>query len=296
MLMSAINQKSAGEFAAKERKEHKERHCRHRTIHSTGQQISRPKRTAFGSLFAFLAPFRGSPKVLSRNNQRSSGRSGFHLLTALCAAGLILLGGRGTASATEDFQSWHGFNWKVWQTNEVTASLYGEVRFRENASQLYQSLLSPRLVWHAHPNVDLGLNYTWFANRTGTGLFADTHRLETEVNPHFKLADWLEFHSRNRLEIYWLDGVQNERYRSRNRLQLTAPLTGLGPLESVYCNNEFWYEFYRMDYTLNRAVPLGLNFHVAGRTHLAVFYMIQSSKQTTGHWDQAHILGTTVSF
>ena len=58
----------------------------------------------------------------------------------------------------------------------------------------------------------------------------------------------------------------------------------------------FWYEFYRSDYVLNRAVPVGLNFHLAGRTHLAVFYMIQSSKQLTGHWDQAHILGTTITF
>ena len=200
------------------------------------------------------------------------------------------------ARAAEEFQNWHGFNWRIHQTTNFDASAYGEVRYRDDASQLFQSLVSPRLTWKVLPNLDLGLNYTWFANRTKTGEFADTHRLEVEVNPHVKITDWLEFHNRNRLEIYWADGVNGERYRSRDRLQFTVPLKGFAPLESIFCNNEFWYEFYRSDYTANRAVPVGLNFHVTGHTHVAVFYMIQSSKQLTGHWDQAHILGTTLSF
>lgn len=208
----------------------------------------------------------------------------------------VLLAVSPLARAADEFQNWHGFNWHVYQTTNFDASLYGEVRFRENSSQLFQTLASPKFTWKAARYLDLGLNYTWFANRVEPDHFADTHRLETEFNPHFKLTDWLEIHNRNRLEIYWAEGVRSERYRSRNRLQFTFPLKGLQPLESIYFNNEFWYDFYRRDYTLNRAIPIGLNFHLYGHAHLAIFYMIQSTKKTNGDWDQAHILGTTLSF
>ncbi len=226
----------------------------------------------------------------------SDSRTRYRLPPALVLVAFTWLAPFHAAWATEEFQNWHGFNWHVYQTTNFDATAYGEVRYREDSSQLFQSLLNPKLIWKVLPHLDLGLNYTWFANRTKTGEFADTHRLELEANPHARFTDWLEFHNRNRLEIYWAEGVHGERYRSRNRLQFTVPFKGFEPLESIYCNNEFWYEFYRNDFTLNRAVPVGLNFHVAGHTHLAMFYMIQSSKQLTGHWDQAHILGTTLSF
>lgn len=163
------------------------------------------------------------------------------LLGACLRSALALLVWLPFANATEEFQNWHGFNWHVYQTTNFDASAYGEVRYRDSSPHLFQSLFSPKLTWKAWPNLDLGLNYTWFANRTKTGEFADTHRLEAEVNPHVKITDWLEFHNRNRLEIYWTDGVNGERYRSRNRLQFTVPLKGFAPLESIYCNNEFWY-------------------------------------------------------
>jgi hypothetical protein len=64
-----VNLKSAVEFAAKEHKEHKEKHFLQRnsrlTLHLTVEQNSGPNRTDFGSLFALFAPFRGSPTALS---------------------------------------------------------------------------------------------------------------------------------------------------------------------------------------------------------------------------------------
>ena len=73
-----------------------------------------------------------------------------------------------------------------------------------------------------------------------------------------------------------------------------SSLKGLSPLESVFINNELFYDYDAHRYNENRLVPLGLNFRVNSRTVLSTYYMLWSVRGS-GDWSNSHVLGTQIS-
>ena len=117
------------------------------------------------------------------------------------------------------------------------------------------------------------------------------HRLEFEANPHWTIADRLKVNMRNRLEQRWIEdkGSDNRRFRQRTNVEL--PLKDCLPVQAVYANSEFFYDFADHRYNENWTVPFGIKFRLTDQVSLSTFYMIQHRKGTED-WSSSQVLGT----
>jgi hypothetical protein len=80
---------------------------------------------------------------------------------------------------------------------------------------------------------------------------------------------------RNRFEQ--LDGAPGEPWRYRNRLQVDHPVTGLGPVASVFASDEVFYEFSQDRWVRNRA-QVGVAFSLRHREQIQVYYLRQDDR------------------
>lgn len=209
--------------------------------------------------------------------------------------GTALLANAQPVRAADDFGSWHALSVKFLDTEKWTLSAFGQLRFRDDSSELFAYQLSPQVIYKVSPYLRLGMNYTYLPTKPpGGDDFLDQHRWETEINPRWPVNDWLTLELRNRFELRWLEGRSDTNERSRHRPQATFRLKGLGPLESVFINNEFFYDYDAHRYNENRLVPLGLNFRVSDHVGFSTYYMLWSVRGG-GQWNNAHILGTQLS-
>jgi len=199
------------------------------------------------------------------------------------------------ARAGADFGSWHALSVKFFDDERWTLLGYGQARLRDNSADLFAYQLSPQVVYKASPYLRLGMNYSYLPTKpSGGGEFRDQHRWETEFNPRWPVNDWLTLDLRNRFELRWLEGRSGTNERSRHRPQATIKLKGLGPLDSVFCNDEVFYDYDTHRATVNRLIPLGLNIPVSAPVLFSTYYLLESV-QRSGRWDHAHILGTQLS-
>jgi hypothetical protein len=85
----------------------------------------------------------------------------------------------------------------------------------------------------------------------------------------------LNFDDRSRIER--LDGLPGDPWRYRNRLQVSHPLEGLGPIGAVFASDEAFYDFSRQKWDRNRA-QVGFSVHVARRQRLDIYYLRQDDR------------------
>jgi hypothetical protein len=212
------------------------------------------------------------------------------LTGALLSFGLAL-----TTRAADDFGSWHALSLGVFENARWTVTGISQVRLRDDSSQLFAYVLSPQVVFKAGPYLRLGANYTFLpAKPAGRSDFLDQKRWEFEVNPRWPVNDRLTLELRNRYELRWLEGRPGTNERSRHRPQASLRTTHTGPLESVFANNEFFYDYRAHRYTENRLVPVGLNFRVNPRAGFRAYYMVRSVRGPA-RWSHTHVLGTQLS-
>ncbi|MBL9190097.1 MAG: DUF2490 domain-containing protein [Opitutaceae bacterium] len=198
--------------------------------------------------------------------------------------------------AGDDFGSWHAVSATFLDQSDWTLSALGQLRFRDDSSNLFAYVLSAQTVWKASSYLRLGMNYTVLpAKPAGSRDFRGQRRWEIEVNPRWPVNAALTLDLRNRIEVRWIEGRAGTNLRSRHRPQATWRLKGAGRLESVYANNEFFWDHDADRYTSNRLVPLGLNFRVNPQTVAGVYYMLWSVRSGTGGWSHSHVLGTRLA-
>jgi hypothetical protein len=163
-----------------------------------------------------------------------------------------------------------------------------------DSSRLKEQLVTPQIFWQANETWRFGMAYTYLRFRSGNG-FDNDHRLELEADPHWQLADWVTLDLRNRLELRFREGPANGAERIRERAQFTFPLQHAGPLQSLYVNNEFFYDLNSHQYNQNRLTPIGLSLKLTDHAQLRLFYLLQSTR-SQADWDHAHVLGTQLFF
>ena len=215
--------------------------------------------------------------------------------TGVVALIVHLLANVPVARAGDDFGSWHALSLKFHDDERWTLSAVGQLRFRDASSEWFAYQLSPQVVYKVSPYLRLGMNYTYLPTKPpGSDDFLDQHRWETEINPRWPVNGWLTLDLRNRFELRWLEGRRGTNERSRHRPQANLKVKGLGPLESIFINNEFFYDYVAHRYSENRLVPLGLSFHVSEHVGFSTYYMLQSVR-ANGDWNNSHVLGTQLS-
>lgn len=213
----------------------------------------------------------------------------------LTATMMLLGGGAPRAEAADDFGSWHGLSVKVLDADGWALSQVAQLRFRDDSSELFARLLSSQLTYSASPRLRVGLNYTVLPARpVDSNDFRAQRRWELEIMPRWSAGDRLVIDWRSRLELRWLEGRAGRNERSRHQPQVTFRIGGSGRLQSVYANNEIFYDHDAHRLTENRFVPLGLSFRLTGQGSVSAQYMLQSVRGNHG-WSQSHVLVTQLS-
>lgn len=208
----------------------------------------------------------------------------------------ICIGAVPHAEARDDFQYWPRFLFKLYNGEKFAFNLYSEGWIRDDASRLELFLISPKLVYKAHKNLNLQANYTYVGFR---GPYRDDfhtmHRIEGEVNPHWTFKNGWKFITRNRIEYRWIENQGWDNTRMRNRLRLSIPTKNFGPMKSIYADTEFFINFRKEEHDEQRTTPIGLNFRVLDPLDFQVFWMIQS-KRFRNDWYSNQILGTMLTY
>jgi hypothetical protein len=101
----------------------------------------------------------------------------------------------------------------------------------------------------------------------------------------FEVAD------RNRIED--LIGVPGDPWRYRNRLSVERPVSGLGPLSSIFASEEVFYDLQAHDWSRSRA-QIGVAIAAAPHTELRLFYLRQDDR--SGLPRAVNALGVTLAF
>ena len=81
---------------------------------------------------------------MKRKNQRFK-------IPALFAQAALSLAGTTAARAGEDFGTWHALSLQFLVTERWTLSAVGQLRFRDESSELYAYQLSPQVVYKIRP-------------------------------------------------------------------------------------------------------------------------------------------------
>jgi hypothetical protein len=204
--------------------------------------------------------------------------------------------------ASDDWQYWSRYTLKTHSFDRVELATYFEGRLNEDLSQdgLYQ--ISEQFKYKLRDDLDLGLNYTYLEQRsvnskTKIEVFKYNHRAEIELSPRWKPADWLQIKNRNRLEFRWIEDQGSDNTRFRQRWELVFPIKNAAPVQSIFVNSEYFFDFKQSQIVENRAIPFGVQFKLNDKASLSVFYMIQARKGPLD-WSSNQIVGThlTISF
>jgi len=214
------------------------------------------------------------------------------LVLAALLAGLFSSWSCSDAQSANDFQTWQWLTVRLWKTNDFRLTLYGDNRMAENSSRQKLFILGPRVAQRFHPNWNVGAGYLFLnIQELPTQRWKHEHRLDFALSPSVNLAPKTQLHSRNRIELRWLERTRGAIPRARHRIQLRQRINR-GPVESVYCNNEIFIDYRQGRYSENRVVPAGIGFRLHDHASIDFFYMIQSRRRAaTGNWDDNHIFG-----
>lgn len=200
-----------------------------------------------------------------------------------------------TVQAAEDgdWQTWNFASVKYLDTEKLDLVAVGQFRLRDDFSEFSHFTLSQRVQFDPRPWLGLSLNYTYLHTLPASADdFVDIHRPEFEITPRWHLLG-LDWELRNRLELRYIEGVDEVRPRLRHRLQGTLPLTGMGKLSALIFSNEVFYDTTLDRISENRLLPLALSFKLSRHATLTTGYGIQSL-WNKGAWVQSNIIVSTV--
>ena len=207
-------------------------------------------------------------------------------------SGLLLLS---LQAEDNDFQTWQWYTIPVYEVGNFRIQGFFETRWSDDSSHFKLALMSPQFDYKIDPYTRVGLNYTYIQSDPFGSNSSDQQRFEPQVSNNFPLTKELTLVARNRMEFRWIKGNENMDTRIRSRIGLEYKLEGLGPLTSIYANDEIFYDITEGSFNENRAIPLGLEFTLSKHVIFDLFNMIQSVEQPKG-WQQNIILGTSVRF
>ncbi|MGF1482761.1 MAG: DUF2490 domain-containing protein [Opitutales bacterium] len=216
-------------------------------------------------------------------------------MLATSLVSILLPGSHSFASERlNDFETWHSAVWKYYKRDKLTLSLSGEVRFNDDSTFNSFRGAKQHFGYAATSWLNLGFNiaYLEFASESAGTL--NTWRLEWEVTPFFKSERGLTVSFRNRLELFFNEDADTERWRWRVRVRFDQNLDGFWASRASL-SNEFFYDFAPDDFNQNRLIPLALTFPLNANVSYTPYLLIQSTLRQD-NFVHDFVLGHTLSF
>lgn len=198
-----------------------------------------------------------------------------------------------SVNAESDFQTWQWMIFHLPQGERFKSHIYVDNRIADNSSREKIRIIGPRLQYAVNEPVQVGVGYLFSdIHDLNRDIWQKEHRFENELNFKFKFRDKWKFHNRNRFESRLRESRDGWTWRTRSRFELRYQID-IGRLQSIYANNEIFWDHEVNELNENRLVPIGMRFDLGKRCDLTLFYMIQSLRRfNPSDWRQNHIFGT----
>jgi len=194
-------------------------------------------------------------------------------------------------------------DWDYWNQQVVegpklgrwTPWFYADTRTGLETGRTTGYVLSPRVRYQLADGLNAEAHYSWVSTRNSRGEFIDQHRAEFELNPNWRLGTNLLVVLRNRVEVRWIENQTGVSPRTRHRLHVEYALHGMGPLTSVFFQNEAIFEYDGFRLSEDRLVPLGLGFRLGSHANLRVYYCWRPLHLQSG-WHDTQFVATQVTW
>lgn len=175
--------------------------------------------------------------------------------------------------------------WKPW--------FYADTRTGLETGEMTGYVLSPRIRYALAEGLNAEVHYSWVSTRNAAGEYIDQHRAEFELNPNWRLGKRWTAVFRNRVEVRWIENQTGINPRTRHRLHLEYAVEGMGPLTSLFWEEEAIFEYNGVHLSENRLVPFGLGFRLGEHAGLRLYYTWRPLKLKNG-WEDTHFLASQV--
>ena len=205
------------------------------------------------------------------------------MLLSLAAAPQLL--------AKDDWEYWHETQLQVRLHDRLKWRVKGEHRLRDDFSDLFLNNLDTGLSWKASEHFEIGPYFKYEHEKDSRGNHINENRwyleavLKGNAGP-LRLA--------NRSRIAYRNKNTSDSWRYRNQFKVSHVLPVKKIIIEPFATEEIFWDLTAREYNQNRAalgVQLGLNKHMT----VSLYYLLKSSKRDSD-WDEAHVLGSTVTF
>lgn len=178
-------------------------------------------------------------------------------------------------------------------TDTVSIRVEEELKFGDDASDFYYYHTDVGVLFKAHPNVDLSLNYRHIDEKKDRGAdWVEEHRPHGNVTFKGK-AGGFSIEQRNRFEFRVRDH-RDDIWRYRNRVLVARPLK-IGGIEfTPYVSEEAFIDTDLGDFNQFRTAA-GVKKKFGDHVQADVFYLWQAVESST-EWTDTHFAGLGLGY
>jgi hypothetical protein len=188
-----------------------------------------------------------------------------------------------------DFQVWNTDTEELKINKSSKIALEEELRFGENASELYYQHYDIGFTYSLNKSLNLGTGYRHILERKKS-------KFKEENAPYgFVSLLWeirgFKFEDRNRLEYRAYD-YQTDTWRYRNKISVKFPWKFTALEIQPYISDEIYVHLNGINLNQNR-LSAGLGFNITKKIKGEIYYLLMTAKASgTCTWTDANVLGT----
>ncbi|MDD4894159.1 MAG: DUF2490 domain-containing protein [Candidatus Omnitrophica bacterium] len=190
-----------------------------------------------------------------------------------------------------DFQVWHTEIQEKEINKESRLTLEEELRFGDDASELYYYYFDIGYAYDVNKNLTLGLNYRQIYDKK-----QPYNKFKIENRPHINATlkyalSGFQLDDRNRLEYRHFD-YQEDSWEYRNKFTVKFPWKFTRLQIQPYLADEIFLKLNGIDLNRNRLYS-GFMFTVLKNLKAEIYYLLQKTK-SSGKWTAVNVLGSKV--
>jgi hypothetical protein len=201
-------------------------------------------------------------------------------------------------SANWDLEYWQFINIPNWSCGPYSLYTTGEIRLRDDLSQIYRYRISENFAYQPFPFLALEAHYGLiYVIPEKAKHFIRENRLELEVNTFKTLQKGVDINWRNRMEFVRRQGQSKTIYIFRHKFMTVFSLENYGRLTALRVHDEVFYDFNISKFTQNRFFPIDMVFAINQRSTISAFFMIRNYfSGGQNQWYRSVVLGSELVF